>query len=142
MAMSAHGNECALHQCGADDFASALGDPSDTHAIVGLADARRHAEEGGEAVCVQINANITFHPIHSSLSPLDLTKCRSGNLSGLPLSYTRSSRARQYKRVCEPSVSATGAGSLTNEVPILPPPCSNTAAAGSHNRTRSAAYPP
>ena len=44
------GEECALHQRGVSDFAPALGDPSDTQTIVGLADAWHHAEEGGEVI--------------------------------------------------------------------------------------------
>ena len=42
------GDECTLHQRVTGDFTPALGDLSCTQAIVGLADARRHAEEGGE----------------------------------------------------------------------------------------------
>ena len=42
------GDECALHQRGASDFAPTLGDAPDTQTIVGPVNARRHAEEGGK----------------------------------------------------------------------------------------------
>lgn len=43
-----HGNERTLHQGGTGDFATTLGDPADTLAVVGLADTWRNAEESGE----------------------------------------------------------------------------------------------
>ena len=52
------GDECTLHQRGAGNFSPALSDTSGTQTIVGLANAWRHAKEGGEVTAFRKIPNV------------------------------------------------------------------------------------